>query len=444
MANTILIKQATLVNEGKQYIADVFIKDGIIQKIDKHLTHTADIEINAEGKHLLPGLIDDQVHFREPGLTHKAEIYTEAKAAVAGGITSFMEMPNTVPSALTQTLLENKYQIAAQKSLANYSFFMGASNHNLDEIMKTNVKNVCGIKIFMGSSTGDMLVDDETALEKIFANAPTLVASHCEDDPLIKQNFAELKKQYGKLNIQMHPQIRSDESCFLSSSKAIALAQKHGTRLHILHISTAKETHLFNNSIPLKDKKITAEACTHHLWFTDKDYAEKGNFIKWNPAIKTQADRDEILKAVIDGRIDVLATDHAPHTLPEKQQDYENAPSGGPLVQHALNALLEMYHQGKISLETIVEKTAHNPAILFNIDKRGYIKEGYWADLVLVDLHQHYTVNKENILAKCGWSPFEGQKFNSQITHTIVSGNLVYQNGIFNESIKGARLLFNR
>lgn len=444
MANSILIKQATLVNEGKQNIADVFIRDGIIQKIDKRISVLAAVEINAEGKYLLPGLIDDQVHFREPGLTHKAEIYTEAKAAVAGGITSFMEMPNTVPSALTQILLENKYQIAAQKSLANYSFFMGASNHNLDEIMKTNVKNVCGVKIFMGSSTGDMLVDDETALEKIFANAPTLVATHCENDPLIKQNFAKFKQQYGRLNIQMHPQIRSEEACFLSSSKAIALAQKHGTRLHILHISTAKETHLFNNNIPLKDKKITAEACTHHLWFSDKDYAQKGNFIKWNPAIKTEEDRDEILKAVIDDRIDVLATDHAPHTLAEKQQDYENTPSGGPLVQHALNALLEMYHQNKISLETIVEKTAHNPAILFNIDKRGYIKEGYWADLVLVDLHQHYTVNKQNILYKCGWSPFEGQKFNSQITHTIVSGNLVYQNGIFNESKKGNRLLFNR
>ncbi|TAE37677.1 MAG: dihydroorotase [Sphingobacteriales bacterium] len=444
MANSILIKQATIVNEGKQYIADVFVNDGIIQKIDKHITQLADVEINAEGKYLLPGLIDDQVHFREPGLTHKAEIYTEAKAAVAGGITSFMEMPNTVPSALTQKLLEDKYQIAAQKSLANYSFFMGASNNNLDEIMKTNIKNVCGIKIFMGSSTGDMLVDDDDALDKIFANAPTLVASHCEDDPLIKQNFAKFKQQYGRLNAQMHPKIRSEEACYLSSSKAVALAQKHGTRLHILHISTAKETYLFDNNLPLKDKKITAEACTHHLWFSDKDYAEKGNFIKWNPAIKTEADRAEILKAVIDGRIDVIATDHAPHTLAEKQQDYENAPSGGPLVQHALNALLEMYHQGKISLETIVEKTAHNPSILFKIDKRGYIKEGYWADLVLVDLNKAYTVSKQNILSKCGWSPFEGQKFHSQITHTLVSGNLVYQNGIFNELYKGSRLLFDR
>lgn len=444
MANSILIKQATIVNEGKQYIADVFVNDGIIQKIDKHITQLADVEINAEGKYLLPGLIDDQVHFREPGLTHKAEIYTEAKAAVAGGITSFMEMPNTVPSALTQKLLEDKYQIATQKSLANYSFFMGASNNNLDEIMKTNIKNVCGIKIFMGSSTGDMLVDDDDALDKIFANAPTLVASHCEDDPLIKQNFAKFKQQYGRLNAQMHPKIRSEEACYLSSSKAVALAQKHGTRLHILHISTAKETYLFDNNLPLKDKKITAEACTHHLWFSDKDYAEKGNFIKWNPAIKTEADRAEILKAVIDGRIDVIATDHAPHTLAEKQQDYENAPSGGPLVQHALNALLEMYHQGKISLETIVEKTAHNPSILFKIDKRGYIKEGYWADLVLVDLNKAYTVSKQNILSKCGWSPFEGQKFHSQITHTLVSGNLVYQNGIFNELYKGSRLLFDR
>lgn len=444
MANSILIKQATIVNEGKQYIADVFVSDGIIQKIEKNINLFADIEINAERKYLLPGLIDDQVHFREPGLTHKAEIFTEAKAAVAGGITSFMEMPNTIPSALTQELLENKYQIAAQKSLANYSFFMGASNSNLDEILKTNVKNVCGIKIFMGSSTGDMLVDDDNALDKIFANSPTLIASHCEDDPLIKQNFAQFKQQYGKLDISMHAKIRSEEACILSSTKAIALAKKHGSRLHILHISTAKETYLFNNNIQLKDKKITAEACIHHLWFSNDDYAEKGNYIKWNPAIKTKTDRDEILKAVLDNRIDVIATDHAPHTLQEKQQDYENAPSGGPLVQHALNALLQMYQEGKISIETIVEKTAHNPAILFNIDKRGYIKEGFWADLVLVDLQQHYTVNKQNILYKCGWSPFEGQKFNSKITHTIVSGNLVYQNGIFNEIIKGKRLLFNR
>lgn len=444
MANSILIKQANIVNEGKQYIADVFIDGGIIQKIEKNLAIIADVEINAEGKYLMPGLIDDQVHFREPGLTHKGTIYTEAKAAVAGGITSFMEMPNTVPSVLTQKLLEDKYKIAAKHSLANYSFYMGASNYNLDEIMKTNIKNVCGIKIFMGSSTGDMLVNSEKALDNIFANAPTLIAAHCEEDPLIKHNFAKLKHEYGKLNIQMHPSIRNEEACFLSSSKAIALAKKHGSRLHILHISTAKETHLFTNNIHLSDKKITAEACIHHLWFSDKDYVKQGNFIKWNPAIKTENDKNEILKAVLDNRIDVLATDHAPHTFTEKQQDYEQAPSGGPLVQHALNALLEMYQQGKISLETIVEKTAHNPAILFNIDKRGYIKEGYWADLVLIDLQQHYTVNHKNILYKCGWSPFEGQKFNSQITHTIVSGNLVYQNGIFNESIKGCRLLFNR
>ena len=444
MANTILIKQATIVNEGKIWVADVFIKEGIIQKVDKQINEVADIEINAEGKYLLPGLIDDQVHFREPGLTHKAEIYTEAKAAVAGGITSFMEMPNTVPSALTQELLEDKYQIAARKSLANYSFFMGASNHNIDEILKTNVKNVCGIKIFMGSSTGDMLVDDDVALNKIFANSPTLVASHCEDDTLIKQNLAHFKQRYGKLNIKMHPKIRSEEACFLSSSKAIALAQKYGTRLHILHISTARETHLFGNDLPLKDKKITSEACIHHLWFNEEDYEEKGNFIKWNPAIKNKADGDEILKAVIDGRIDVIATDHAPHTLNEKQQPYENAPSGGPLVQHALNALLEMYRNDKISLETIVEKTAHNPAILFQIDKRGFVREGYWADLVLVDLQKQYTVTKENLLYKCGWSPFEGQKFHSQITHTIVSGNLVYENGIFNENSRGCRLTFNR
>lgn len=444
MANTILIKQANIVNEGKIWVADVLIKQGIIQKIDKHIADIADRVINAEGKYLLPGLIDDQVHFREPGLTHKAEIYTEAKSAVAGGITSFMEMPNTVPNTLTQQLLEDKYQIAAQKSLANYSFFMGASNDNAEEVIKTNVKNVCGIKIFMGSSTGNMLVDDENVLNNIFRNAPTLVAVHCEDEPTVKKNMAYYKQKYEVLTPQMHPKIRSEEACYLSSSKAVELAQKYGTRLHVLHISTAKETHLFRNEIALKDKKITAEACIHHLWFNDEDYAEKGNFIKWNPAIKSKADSEEILKAVIDGRIDVIATDHAPHTLAEKQQTYETAPSGGPLVQHALNALLEMYRNNKISLETIVEKTAHNPAILFQIEDRGFIREGYWADLVLVDLEKEYQVSKDNVLSKCGWSPFEGQKFHSQITHTIVSGNLVYENGIFNESIKGKRLMFNR
>jgi dihydroorotase len=356
MANTILIKQASIVNEGKIWVADVFINQGIIQKIDNHINIIADIEINADGKFLLPGLIDDQVHFREPGLTHKADIYTEAKAAVAGGITSFMEMPNTIPNTLTQELLEDKYQIATQKSLANFSFFMGASNDNFDEVMKTDIKNVCGVKIFMGSSTGNMLVDDEHILDKIFRNTPALVAVHCEDEPTIKRNLAYYKQKYDVLTPQMHPKIRSEEACYLSSSKAVGLAQKHDTRLHILHISTAKETHLFSNEIPLKDKKITAEACIHHLWFCDEDYDEKGNFIKWNPAIKRKSDGEEILKAVIDGRIDVIATDHAPHTLAEKQQPYETAPAGGPLVQHALNALLEIHRNNKITLEKIAEK----------------------------------------------------------------------------------------
>jgi len=385
------------------------------------------------------------VHFREPGLTHKADIHTESRAAVAGGITSFMEMPNTVPNTLTQELLQQKYEIASLNSLANYSFFMGASNDNIEEVLKTDTKNVCGVKVFMGSSTGNMLVDNPTTLENIFSKSPMLVAVHCEDEATIKANLAHYRELLGDdIPVRLHPKIRSEEACYLSSSMAVELAKKHNTRLHILHISTEKETHLFSNDIALKNKRITAEACVHHLWFTDKDYDTKGNFIKWNPAVKTEADRDGILKAVLDGRIDVIATDHAPHTLEEKSQPYLQAPSGGPLVQHALPAILELYHHGKITLEQVAEKMAHNVAICFQIDKRGYVREGYWADLVLVDLNNPWNVNKSNILYKCGWSPFEESTFRSKIMHTLVSGNLAYSNGSIIEGKFGSRLNFNR
>lgn len=442
---TILIKSATIVNEGKQFVADLLVKDGLIERIDSQIDTQADETINAEELYLLPGCIDDQVHFREPGLTHKAEIYTESRAAVAGGITSFMEMPNTVPNTLTQELLADKYAIAAQRSLANYSFFMGASNDNLDEVLKTDTRNVCGIKVFMGSSTGNMLVDNPTTLEKLFAEAPMLIATHCEDEATIKRNMAHYKELLGdNITIGYHPIIRSEEACYLSSSMAVELAKKHNTRLHILHISTEKETHLFDNITPLKDKRITAEACVHHLWFSDADYATKGNLIKWNPAVKTANDRDGILNAVLDGHIDVIATDHAPHTIEEKAQPYLQAPSGGPLVQHALPALLQLHKQGKISLKQIAEKMAHNVAICFQIEKRGFIREGYWADLVLVDLNKPNTVQKNNILYKCGWSPFEGETFGASVTHTIVSGNIAYQNGTLAEGITGKRITFDR
>lgn len=443
--NTILIKGATLVNENQIYISDVLIRNGRIDKIAKNIEFQGATEINAEGLHLLPGMIDDQVHFREPGLTHKADIFSESMAAVAGGITSFMEMPNTVPNTLTQELLADKYAIASEVSLANYSFFMGASNNNLEEVLKTDPKEVCGIKVFMGSSTGNMLVDNEKVLENIFKQAPMLIATHCEDEATIQKNLAQFKAEYGdQLTIEMHPKIRSAEACYISSSFAVELAKRHNTRLHILHISTAKEVGLFDNITPLKDKRITAEACVHHLWFDDRDYASKGNWIKWNPAIKSEADKNGILQGVLDNHIDVIATDHAPHTIAEKEQPYPQAPSGGPLVQHALPALLEMYHQGKISLEQIVQKTAHNVAICFNIDKRGYIREGYWADLVLVNLNDPFTVTRANVLYKCGWSPFEGQTFQSEVTHTIVSGNLAYQKGKFTTNETGKRLQFTR
>lgn len=443
--NTYLIKGATLVNEGKQFIADVLVKNGRIEQIGEGLSAPTAQEINAKGLYLLPGMIDDQVHFREPGLTHKADIFTESMAAVAGGITSFMEMPNTVPNTLTQALLADKYAIAAETSLANYSFYMGASNDNIEEVLKTNAKEVCGIKVFMGSSTGNMLVDNEKTLENIFSKAPILVATHCEDEQTIRENLAIFKAKYGEdLTIEMHPLIRSAEACYKSSSLAVELAKRYQTRLHILHISTAKEIALFDNSIPLAQKKITAEACVHHLWFNDTDYAQKGNFIKWNPAVKTAADQAGILNGVLNDNIDVIATDHAPHTLAEKQQAYALAPSGGPLVQHALPALLEMHLQGKISLEKIVEKTAHNVAICFDIEQRGFIREGYWADLVLVNLNDPFKVTPINLFYKCGWSPFDGDTFQASITHTFVSGNLAYQNGKFVTRELGKRLNFTR
>ncbi|MDQ8003255.1 MAG: dihydroorotase [Pedobacter sp.] len=443
--STILIKAASIVNEGQIFTSDLFIKNGRIEKIASTIDATADIEINAEGLHLLPGMIDDQVHFREPGLTHKADIFSESMAAVAGGITSFMEMPNTVPNTLTQELLADKYAIAQQTSLANYSFYMGASNDNIEEVLKTDAKNVCGIKVFMGSSTGNMLVDNEKTLENIFSKAPMLVATHCEDEATIRHNLAAYKEKYGEdLTIQMHPLIRSAEACYKSSSLAVELAKRYNTRLHILHISTAKEVALFDNTLALADKRITAEACVHHLWFNDADYATKGNFIKWNPAVKTAADQAGILQGLLDNHIDVIATDHAPHTIDEKNQPYAQAPSGGPLVQHALPALLEMHLQGKISLEKIVEKAAHNVATCFNLSQRGFVREGYWADLVLVDLKDEFKVTKLNTLYKCGWSPFDGQTFQASITHTFVSGNLAYQKGKFMTNETGQRLAFDR
>ncbi|WP_183572807.1 dihydroorotase [Mucilaginibacter sp. X5P1] len=443
--SSILIKSATVVNENTQFVADIYIKDGFIEQIASQIDKPADQIINAEGLHLLPGCIDDQVHFREPGLTHKANIYTESRAAVAGGITSFMEMPNTVPNTLTQELLEQKYEIGRHNSLANYSFFMGASNDNIDEVLRTDINNVCGVKVFMGSSTGNMLVDNPKTLENIFSQSPMLVATHCEDEATIQSNLNHYKQLLGdNITVKLHPKIRSAEACYLSSSMAVELAKKHNTRLHILHISTERETHLFTNDIPLKDKRITAEACIHHLWFSDEDYETKGNLIKWNPAVKKASDREGILKAVLDGHIDVIATDHAPHTIEEKALPYLQAPSGGPLVQHALPAMLQLHHEGKITLEQIAEKMAHNVAICFQIEKRGFIREGYYADLVLVNLNKPWQVSKENILYKCNWSPFEGVDFQSKVIHTIVSGNLTYSEGVIIDNLPGKRLTFDR
>jgi dihydroorotase len=444
MSNAIILKGATLINEGQRFVSDVLIRNGRIEKIGEGLSLPGATEVNLEGKYLLPGCIDDQVHFREPGLTHKANIATESRAAVAGGITSFMEMPNTVPNTLTQELLEDKYDIASKSSLANYSFFMGASNDNIDEVLKTDIKTICGVKIFMGSSTGNMLVDKEQALEEFFQKVPpVLIATHCEDERTIRENIEKARAQYGEdVPIEMHPVIRNEEACYLSSSLAVRLAKKYNSRLHILHISTEKELELFDNSIPLEQKRITAEACIHHMWFTDVDYNTKGNFIKWNPAVKKASDRDAVMQAVLDNRIDVIATDHAPHTLEEKQHSYFKAPSGGPLVQHALLAMLEKSLEGVIPIERVVEKMAHAPAVLFKINERGYIREGYKADLVVVDPAAKTTVTKQSLLYKCGWSPFEGTTFSHSIHSTYVNGNLVYDNGRIIEGTNGERLMF--
>ena len=434
------------------------IADGRIIKVlhehEHYRPYDADpdmIRINARGKYLLPGVIDDQVHFREPGLTQKADIHTESKAAVAGGVTSFMDMPNTVPQTLTQETLKEKYRLGAEKSLANYSFYMGASNDNIDEILKTDPSSVCGVKVFMGASTGNMLVDDPGTLKEIFSRSPLLIAVHCEEEEVIRRNEKAFREKYGDdVPVNAHPLIRSEEACYTSSSKAVAMAREYGTRLHVLHLSTAEEMVLFDEEVPLADKKITAEVCVHHLWFSDEDYDRLGTRIKWNPAIKTAADREALWQALLEGRIDVVATDHAPHSMEEKDNSYFKAPSGGPLVQHSLVAMLDKYHEGKISLETVVEKMCHNPAVIFNIEKRGFIREEYYADLVLVDIDEPSTVGPSEILYKCGWSPFEGHTFRSKITHTFVNGNLTYEaipdllDGQFAEGSRGMRLTFNR
>ena len=445
--NKVLIKNAHIVNEGIIKKADVFIENDLIVEIAFSISaKTGDTQIiEANGKYLIPGMIDDQVHFREPGLTHKATIATESKAAVAGGITSFIEMPNTVPQATTIEKLEEKFSIAKKTSWANYSFMFGGTNDNLEEILKVDEYKVAGLKLFLGSSTGNMLVDNPKVLEEIFSKTNLLISVHCEDEKTIKNNLEKYLKEFGDdIPIEMHPKIRSAEACYLSSSKAIELAKKTGARLHIFHISTEKETHLFSNKKPLAEKKITAEVCVHHLWFTEEDYKTKGTKIKWNPAVKSQKDNDGLWKALLDDRLDIIATDHAPHTLEEKNNSYHKAPSGGPLVQHALVALLEMHHKGKISLEKIVEKACHNPAILFQIKDRGFIREGYKADLVLLDLISPWTVNKENILYKCGWSPFEGTTFKSRVSHTFVNGILTYHNLKFPNKSVPQRLTFNR
>jgi dihydroorotase len=444
---SILIKNARIVNEGKIFEGDVLIEDQYIKEIASSISvkNSNVTVIDAENNYLMPGVIDDQVHFREPGLTHKATIKTESRAAIAGGITSFIEMPNTSPQATTIDKLEDKFQIAAQTSSANYSFMFGGTNDNLDEILKVDPLKVAGLKLFLGSSTGNMLVDNPEVLEKIFKSTDLLISVHCEDEATIKQNTAKYLETYGEdIPIKCHPEIRSVDACYISSSKAIKLAKKTGARLHVFHLSTAKETALFSSKKALKDKKITAEVCIHHLWFSDEDYDKKGTLIKWNPAVKSAKDRDALWKALLNDKIDVIASDHAPHTLEEKSNTYTKAPSGGPLVQHALVAMMEAHHNGKISIEKMVEKMCHNPAILFQIEKRGYIKEGYFADLVLVNPNNPWTVNKDNILYKCEWSPFEGSTFKSRVTHTILNGTVVYENAKFSNQNAAMRLTFNR
>ena len=445
--NSILIKNAQIVNEGSIINRDLLIEGKKISNIDSSISVKNNITkvIDADGKFLMPGMIDDQVHFREPGLTYKANISTESRAAIAGGITSFIEMPNTIPNATTITELNKKFDIASNTSYANYSFMFGGTNNNLDEILKVDPKKVAALKLFLGSSTGNMLVDNPKVLEEIFYKTDLLIAVHCEDEQTIRHNTNKYKKQFGDdIPIKMHPVIRSEESCYLSSSRAIELAKKTGARLHVFHLSTAKEMSLFSNNQPLTDKKITAEVCVHHLWFSDEDYESKGTLIKWNPAVKKSSDRQALWDALLNDKIDVIATDHAPHTLDEKSNSYLKAPSGGPLVQHAVVALMESYHKGRISLEKLVDKMCHNPAILFQIEKRGFVREGYYADLILVDPNDPWTVNKNNILYKCGWSPFEGITFNSKITHTFLNGSLVYHNNKFSKDKAAMQLTFNR
>ena len=444
MKNKLIIRNAKITNENKEFIGDIAIEDSFISEIsNQSISGTFDKELDASNLLLVPGMIDDQVHFREPGLTEKANIFTESRAAVAGGITSFMEMPNTVPNTVTQQLLEEKYQIAKQNSVANYSFFMGANNDNLKEVLKTEGEHVCGIKVFMGSSTGNMLVDNKETLSQIFKNSPLLIATHCEDEQTVQKNLAIFKEKYGSnIPFEMHPAIRSEEACYLSSSMAVDLASKYESRLHVLHISTAKELELFKSELELKEKKITAECCIHHLWFNDQDYQKNGSKIKWNPAVKTEFDRKSLINAINSDIIDVIATDHAPHTRKEKMNGYLNAPSGGPLVQHALLALLELEKNKQISLKQLVKKISHDVADCFKIEKRGYLRPGYYADFVLIDQNKNTTVNKENILYKCGWSPFEGYNFSSSINSTYVNGKRVYHEGVLNEKTNSMRLKF--
>lgn len=443
--SSILIRNAKIVNRGTILEADLLIKAGRIDRIAGAINVVADHEIDAKGNHVLPGIIDDQVHFREPGLTHKATIRTEARAAVAGGVTSFMEMPNVNPPSLTQTLLEEKYAIAARTSLANYSFYIGTSNDNYDEIMRTDAERVCGVKIFMGSSTGNLLVENPSVLERLFANVPILIATHCEDEATVRRNMEYYKKRFGdRMSARMHPRIRPMEACLLSSSMAVGLAKKHNTRLHVLHISTKEELDLFDNHIPLAQKRITAEVCVHHMYFYDAHYRRLGNQIKCNPAIKTKMDRDALLPALLDDRLDVVATDHAPHTWEEKSKPFLEAPAGLPLVQHSLNIMLGFYHEGRISLEKIVEKMCHAPAVAFQVKDRGFLDEGAWADLSIVDIHAKEKVTPENVYFKCGWSPFMGKNLQGKVCSTIVSGHLAWHNGAFHESKMGERLLFSR
>ncbi|MFA6404309.1 MAG: dihydroorotase [Salinivirgaceae bacterium] len=443
-----LIHNATIVNDGRQFIGNIVISGDKIESVSEKLPidyeKTTYTFIDATGKIAIPGVIDDQVHFREPGLTHKGDLHSESRAAVAGGVTSFMDMPNTNPQTITQDLLSEKFELGAKKSLANFSFYMGSTNDNIKELIKTNPKNVCGIKVFMGASTGNMLVDNAKTLQAIFAEAPCLIATHCEDENTIRQNLERFKLQYGDAILpKHHPLIRSEEACYISSSKAIDLATKYNSQLHVLHLSTSKEISLFDSG-PIENKRITSEVCVHHLWFDDSDYERLGNLIKWNPAIKTAHDRKELLKGLLSDRLDVIATDHAPHTLGEKTSDYSHSSSGGPMVQHSLIAMLELHFGGKLTLEDIVNKMCHAPAKLFKIDKRGFLRPGYYADIALVDLKKHNTVTNESILYKCKWSPFEGQTFQSTVTHTFVNGNLIFENGTIHEIANGKPLEFNR